>query len=222
MNGLGSRGSQRSMRARRCPAPSDPEIRRAASGSATRHRPLSSPSENSIPPRQLAFCPFVSVGHDPHRIGRIGTELDERRSPLVVEEVEVPVVGDPGLAGEGKVRVPGGVEGGAAVLVTAPCLHPLLGLAHEDHTASSLGRGGELVGPGHELLGVAVTEAHDRHLRLGHEAVEVACHPVVVLGQQGRRRGWSVSRLARPGATGNGRGHPRRPVRADSRRPRAG
>ena len=32
-----------------------------------------------------------------------------------------------------------------------------------------------------------MVEAHDRHLRVGHDAVEVAGHPVVVLGQQSRR-----------------------------------
>jgi len=42
--------------------------------------------------RELAFEPLMAVQTDLHRVGKVGTELDEQRTEVPVEHVDVVVI----------------------------------------------------------------------------------------------------------------------------------
>ena len=88
---------------------------------------------------QLALGPFVPVGTAPQRIGRIGADLEEGRSPLGVGEVEVPVVGHAGLAAPGDVGMAGAMPDMGVIDVAPPRGGPLLCLA-DQHQSGPTGR----------------------------------------------------------------------------------
>jgi hypothetical protein len=75
---------------------------------------------------QLALGPFVAVATAPQRVRRVGPDFEKGRPPLEVGEVEIPLIGDRGLATPGDlgmvgpvVRV-GIVDEAAPRLVSAP------------------------------------------------------------------------------------------------------
>jgi hypothetical protein len=140
----------------------------------------------------------MAVGHDPQAVGGVGVDLDERRAPVGVPQVEVPLVRHGRLAPKAHVGMRRGRAGRGLVHPAPPHLHPLLGLAHEHHPGSALGRRCQLIGAGEGFFVVASTEPHHRHLVVSHEPFKVGHHAVVVVAQQCRRRDVALPDQRRP------------------------
>ena len=108
----------------------------------------------------LALGELVSVEVDPHRVWRVSVGLDERRTPLRIEDVEVVVVDEHGLAGELEMRV----CVIAAIAPAAPRPRLLLRDAEHHHPAAVLPLSLLHVPAGDVLLHVALGEPHHRDL----------------------------------------------------------
>lgn len=107
---------------------------------------------------ELALHPLMAVAPAPHRVGGIRADLDEPRAPVVVPDVEVPVVDVERLAAVDEMRV------AVAAPATEPppaAGHTLLGLADEDHPGGAGPLGCLQEGPGGLFFGGALLEAHD-------------------------------------------------------------
>lgn len=143
---------------------------------------------------ELALGPLMAVGAAPQREGGVGADLEERRSPFGVREVEVPVVGHRGLATPGDVGVVGAMPGVGGIDVAPPHRGPLLSFAREHQSGPSGGHRLVLEGAGEVLLGLTGLEAHDRDPGAGLECLELGEEPLVVaMKQRGRRDGATSS-----------------------------
>ena len=137
---------------------------------------------------QLALGPFVAIGAAPQPVRRVTAHFQERRPPLLVGKIKVPVVGDRGHAGPGDVRVPGAVAGVGRVDKAPPRAGALLRLAHQDQPGAAGRESFVLVGPGNVLFYLVALETHDRHACRGHQGVEAGNQAVVGLVEGRRRR----------------------------------
>jgi hypothetical protein len=137
---------------------------------------------------QLALGPFVAIGAVPQPVRRIAAHFQERRPPLLVGEIKVPVVGNRGHAGPGAMRGArcGGWRGTGDK--APPTTGALLGLAHQDEPGAAGRESLVLVGPGNVLFYFVALETHDRHARRGHRASRLAT-----------RRSWAWLRAAGDG-----------------------
>jgi len=139
-------------------------------------------------PGQLALGPFVSVAAAPQRIGGVGAQLDERRSPLGVGEVEIPLVGHRRLATPTDMGMTRSVLAVGRIDIAPPSRDPLLGLAHQDQPERPLPGCRVLVGAGDVLLAVAPAETNHLDPARCDQTVQIADQPVMDADQCRRRR----------------------------------
>ena len=137
---------------------------------------------------ELTFGPLVAVGATPQRIRRIRTQLDERRSPLGIGEIQVPVIGHRRLAPPDEVRMTRPMRRVTVVDEAAPRRNPLLGLAHQHQPGASGCCRGVLERARDVFFAFTALEPHHRHTRGGNQRVQLADQTVVVTVEHHRGR----------------------------------
>lgn len=137
---------------------------------------------------QLPLGPLVAVGAQPQRVGGVAAELEEGGAPVVIPQVEVPMVGDGRHPLVGEMGVVGTVARVGGVGEAPPGRRALLGFADEDDPGPVYRCRRILVGPGQVFLVLASLEAHHGQVMGDDEGVEVGDQAVMVLGQTHRRR----------------------------------
>ena len=78
-------------------------------GAAQERRPLSNGSYPYFAGRQLVLEPLVPIQAELRREGKVRAELDEQRSEVFVDEVDVVMVDHRGRTDDPAVSLPGGV-----------------------------------------------------------------------------------------------------------------
>lgn len=99
----------------------------------------------------------MAVEAELDRVGQVGADLEERRTPVTILDVEVELVDEDRLARE----VEADVASGRRALLGFEGAHPLLGHPHEDHPFRR--RVPPPAGVGHLILAHATLEADHRN-----------------------------------------------------------